>query len=66
MSSWRGSSTENPAARVRKPSQKQAKGKPTVDKENMSPEMIVVPQKPSVLVKEAKGKGTIQFRYWVG
>ncbi|KAG6132873.1 hypothetical protein E4U28_006358 [Claviceps purpurea] len=64
-----GSSTENfkiqpKRARnsARKASQKQAKEKRTVDKENMSPEMRVAPQRSSVPVKEAKGKGTIQFR----
>ncbi|KAG6278009.1 hypothetical protein E4U47_006315 [Claviceps purpurea] len=61
-----GSSTENfkiQPKRARKASQKEAKEKPTVDKENMSPEMRVAPQRSSVPVKEAKGKGTIQFRY---
>ncbi|KAG6236963.1 hypothetical protein E4U25_003157, partial [Claviceps purpurea] len=54
-----GSSTENfkiQPKRARKASQKEAK-------ENMSPEMRVAPPRSSVPVKEAKGKGTIQFRY---
>ncbi|CCE34825.1 uncharacterized protein CPUR_08764 [Claviceps purpurea 20.1] len=51
--------------RAQKVSQKKAKGKPTVDKENMSPEMIVPPENPSAVkrtVSDAKGKGVIHFR----
>ncbi|KAG6108411.1 hypothetical protein E4U13_006458 [Claviceps humidiphila] len=60
----RKSLTENLAApkRAQKASQKKAKGKPTVDKENMSPEMIVAPEKPSAVkrtVNDAKSKGVI-------
>ncbi|KAG5995433.1 hypothetical protein E4U52_008321 [Claviceps spartinae] len=50
--------------RAQKASQKKAKGKPTVDKENMSPEMIVAPENPSVkrTVNDAKSKGVIHCR----
>ncbi|KAG6108412.1 hypothetical protein E4U13_006459 [Claviceps humidiphila] len=61
----RKSLTENLAAPKRaQNSQKKAKGKPTVDKENMSPEMIVAPEKPSAVkrtVNDAKSKGVIHF-----
>ncbi|KAG5976732.1 hypothetical protein E4U56_001402 [Claviceps arundinis] len=62
----RKSLTENLAAPKRaQNSQKKAKGKPTVDKENMSPKMIVAPEKPSAVkrtVNDAKSKGVIHFR----